>query len=232
MQTDAPITADASSSPAWRRSIAQGLELLLGAWVLDVMGLRLQHQLGGPEWLWELIGLIPSALEVIGFWMVTTPATDAVMSGAGKVARRITRWLAVVLAVSAVVDTACILAGLWAEGAALEFTLPILSMHMAVFALYLGCLATREGRPGFVWQTYVAFWGLAAGLIGLALSMQLLPDLEQPPGAGLQSAQLAPFLGSLVAVLVFGIWSLVLVWRYKKLFSVPPGPTAATGGGS
>ena len=229
MQTDSPAAVGATFVPAWPRSIAQGLEILLGAWLLDVMGLRWQYKLGGPDWLWELLGLIPTVLELIGFWMVTTPAADAVVSGGGHVARWITRWVAVVLAVGSLLDTTCIVSGLWAEGAALVFTLPVVAMHMAVFAVYLGCLAKSEGRPGFVWQTYVALGGLAAGLLAFAVSVRLLavePPLEAPP----QLATLAPMLGSILALLVFGIWSLVLVWHYKKLLSAPPAAQATAEG--
>jgi hypothetical protein len=145
----------------WRATLANGLYTLVSSWIAVALILRMQSKLGGPEWVWSLVALIPVLLEFAGYWLVTTPPPADIAPEPGPIVRFIVRGMAVVMFVLQVGDTAGELLGWWDEFAFILVVLPMMATHLAIFAIYLSSLARHIGRPRFVWQPYVALWGLA-----------------------------------------------------------------------
>jgi len=270
------------SDPAWVKSLAQGVLLMLigifavvGFGVLMGVGIAVASVAAGgainPTVIIVFSSLLalPSLLMIIGAFRLTSPdpgqtETEPVIS-----ARKLARWLIVASVISIPLQLMSTGSGPTMTGtttttttgtstttgtqtANVTFTAPVapiqwLGMVSQTFAsvgyiaalLYLSRLAVRIPNPSLASQTRIVMWGFiaftAAGfLIGLAM-LAILPSIMQQamtPGAGGMPPPGLFIVGGLGLVLgcasiVFYIWAVVLLFRYRAAFTIQAGLAAS-----
>jgi len=182
-----------------------------------------------------LIGLAPTALAVWGFWLFTTPEPAETFneSGKGRISRPLARWTAVVTGALSVLGVIAI--ALFPEDGALATQFTGLPAIIAFFAMlfYARTLALRIPDMALVNQTRVVLWGIGGcyGLLVLTLIVGgTIMLLTASGGGGGSNNSLigAAMVGAIamvcvmallgIALLVFGIWSIVLIFQYHNRF--------------
>jgi len=177
-------------------------------------------------------------LVVVGVWWLTAPDPARAERERALSIRRLTRWcLAVqIAAVPLQVASPTWGAGVLGSGAPLGaafFALTAAGVALSLVVLvgyaagfvYLRRLALRIPKPSLARQTKIVMWGyLSSHGLGLVLGMLYLLGFN-PAVLGGTVGPTVPMVGlviggCVVAVgsLAFGIWALVLLFRYAALF--------------
>jgi hypothetical protein len=218
---DASVTAEAYASllrfasPEWVARLHRGTEFIIGSVIIGLMIGLILERMGLPDVLQELAGMIPTALGLIGFWWFTARDPIARSDESQLSLRRITRAVAVAGAGTDV---------LWAITAALgELPPPVVVLSFAlgvveiVVAGHYACqLAMRIPRRKLIRQTMIATWGTALGAAMMASCFSMFDLFSDPPRVDLQGAML--LLASVIVLVPFGIWMLIIMYKYQMAF--------------
>ena len=203
---------------------------------------------GQPPWaLMSVLGMGPSliatGLFVLGVWWLTSPEPGQIESESTFCARRIARWCAMAQILAVTLEWAGGNTGWQTPLMPLTPTLALLAaagilMHIAVligeFAgfSYLGKLASRITDHELASHTLIVKWGYvtgsAVGLVTSAVAAAVTTMVAPPPpgaapGAGPVFSPALPvvMIGGCAAsllILVFGIWAMILLFRYRSAF--------------
>lgn len=186
----------------------------------------MQSQMGGTAQLAVglVIGLISSALYLIGVWQLTTPMPSEAEGNASS-SRLIFRWGWVTATALSVTGQAALMVHIWV-GMALS-TATMIPMAFAFFAMfvYLRGLARRIPNPSLAKQTRTVMWGFVASIAmfpAAFLLMILIAILGgNSSGVGLVIAIVTcggMCLG-VIGLIALGIWWLVLLFFYYGDFA-------------
>jgi hypothetical protein len=185
-----------------------------------------------------LLGAGLSVVVVVGVWWLTTPDPARAERERALSVRRLLRWCLVAQIAAAPLQLAWSSGGIGPGGAgtptgaasvALTVSGSVLSLVVLVgYAagfVFLGRLALRVPKPSLARQTRIVMWGYLSSqglavVIGMSFLLVFTPTLAAG-GTGPQGALVAIGIGGCVVtvgVLVFGIWGLVLLFKYAALF--------------
>jgi hypothetical protein len=184
-----------------------------------------------------LLGAGISVIVVVGVWWLTTPDPARSERERAVSIRRLTRGCLMVQVAAAPLQVGSPAAGAGVPGAAvptgwfLALTVAGIGLWLVVLVgygagfVYLRRLALRVPRPPLARQTKIVMWGYLSsqGLamaVGMIFLFVLAPTIATA-GATMTGGLVAySITGCAVAVgsLVFGIWALVLLFRYAALF--------------
>ncbi len=217
------------SDPAWVRSLARGMTWILWSMVISltfaVMSLAVPfvfftHQPGPPAYLeplLQVIGLIPQALFLVGIWFLTMPEPGVIEKSDWSL-RNVVRWTVIFSAVFAMINAGFSMTS--ELGSAVAGLLGGILGLVAYITLFVFArrLALRVPDYDLAKQTRIVMWGFIACLIGFVLAGILAVALAiASAGAGFAVA-LIPVCLVFVAYLVFVVWTLILVIRYRRVF--------------
>lgn len=215
------------SDPDWVRTLARGANWILwsvligiaigiiGAVVLAIMNFN-SSSVNRVDPVIALLSALPSLIYVVGVWSITSPE-PGVIEQVGLPLRILIRWAAVL---------SCVITFL-SSGARLTAPMMAGTIDMAgsivgfvgFFALFVFArrLALRVPDYNLAKQTKIVMWGIVVSQSGMIL-FGILMALLGGAGAGSGVAVVAiPICMLAVAYLVFAIWSLVLLVRYRRV---------------
>jgi hypothetical protein len=183
--------------------------------------------------LMESLFLFCNALGVVGYWQLTTPEAAPVedrYSKLGTVARATQHGARALSLLSVALMQ-------WrprASAAVDIFVLAVALVSLAATLQYQRRLALRIPSPGLALRTRIVMYGLGAGLgliglMGIPLEFLTLSTGQGTYfiGSGSKIVVIGPvfaalltatMVGSLLLILVFGIWHLVLMIQYRRAF--------------
>jgi len=214
------------ADPIWVRRLSTGAGCLIAALLLNLtLGCISRGMVSGvvghgTSLFTTFLDMLPSAIGAVGYWLVTTP--EPVEKFNGPVQVRITaRWCCVLppvinlmlvpmatqdswLSMITVIGIFVMLGGL--IGLVGQFTLLV----------YARRIALRVPDESLASQTRIVMWGLI-GSMGFTLfvgfAMMLASDIAGNAGA----SDLGGMVGvGGIALLVFAIWSIVLLFMYRN----------------
>jgi len=172
-----------------------------------------------------LISFIPLAALLYGVWLFTTPEPEQMFTDASrrKTSRVVTRVALVAAVVAAVIGF--IVTVISSEAGEVTGIIGALPGQVMLFAMliYALSLARRIPDMGLAKQTVVVLWGLAAsyGVMLLALVVIVsgfaLTGVNSSTPAPMMAASIAGGCTMLIAsvgLLVFAVWSIVLIFLY------------------
>ncbi|MEE8458687.1 MAG: hypothetical protein V3S08_02375 [Phycisphaerales bacterium] len=179
-----------------------------------------------------------SLVTVVGIWLATTPEPGRPEPDGHVTARRIARWCIMIQVVSAPMKLAGMgQGGFGALGSTRLFTvLTIVGMTLGIVVvlgqiaglIYLRRLALRIPARKLARSTKIVTWGyischaagLATGFVILAMRPSLFAA-GSAPAPGLRNSVVTVTVAScgvMLGTLVFGIWAMVLLFRYRTAF--------------
>ncbi|MEO0474567.1 MAG: hypothetical protein AAF085_01170 [Planctomycetota bacterium] len=171
------------------------------------------------------LGFVVSITYGVGVWFVTTPESDVFDD---KTSRSIARWLilpAMLISVVADLFTSGSNPSTLFVGSVIDFISSVmLLVGLQAGLWYLRLLANRIPEPSLAKQTMTVFWGLLVSMsllilatmiiAAIAFGMSSTSSLNPPMAAfGLLMCPLG------LALLVFFIWWIVLMFRYRTRFT-------------
>lgn len=211
------------SDPAWVRTLAKGMTWLLCGVLLGlIVGVStiiigIIYQSVNPHAL-TLPPVIPGLISLVGYWLVTTPEPSVeVMSGV--TVRSLVRWtmtcsIGINLADLTMVAAEPLLS------VAIDLIGGVLGMvgYFTLF-VYARRLALRVPDYRLAHQTRVVMWGIVTTL-GVMILFGVLTTSVTILGSGRSSGGFIviaiPICMVFIAYLVFAIWSLVLLFWYRR----------------
>ena len=229
------------SDPKWVEAVANGMNWIVAGLVVGLVlgiaagvaaGVSRSQQYGGLVTAASILGHLVS---LIGYWKVTTP-DPAETTTTGLNVRLLARcgWIIAtslnIINVSVDMQDPWILLGF----ASLLFIAAMVAI--VGLCVYAAGLARRIPNQGLAQQVYTVMWGLLATQ-GLALIVVLLVLAISTVGAGVMwsgSGAAASFaIGGLgcfagLGTLIFGIWAIVLLLRYRNAMSLAAAEARAT----
>jgi hypothetical protein len=233
--------------PAWVGTLASGMNWIVAGIICYtgiicyigsvVLMMLLFRALGGPgslawfQWAVLAIGLV----SLIGHWRLTTPDPVRVEAEPSITARSLVRIAMSASFVMSISATGAMQAGrVVGVGVAMSVISVVQSGlgligTIAVF-VYARQLALRIPDERLARSTRVVMWGFAAvllfGLVAGLLSAVLLSNAPPQPGPGGVNPPRRGVMGPAVisyatglGFLVFGIWTLILIVRYRRAFA-------------
>ncbi len=229
------------SDPTWVETLADGMHWIVIGILLSIgMGFCVAGGVGYFSYssgdmglataLSMLLTLGVQAVYLVGYWKVTTPDPAREGQESGITTRQVVRFWAVwSLVMSPLGELLLELIGpLGLSISLLNGVIGIVGMFAAF--LYSIQLAQRIPDESLVKQTRIVMWGMAIGaslMLLMAAGMLLVTSSAGATGGGAAGGGgLFPLLAVLsggmclfgVALLVFGIWSIVLAFRYRTAF--------------
>lgn len=237
------------ADPDWVKTLSAGMNLIVTA---IIAGFLVGLLIGGvsiaintsrspgatnPGRMFLLMpwSLIVGVVQVVGYWKVTSP-DPAGLDESGEInARIVTRYGQI--AALAFQMLAMLLessGGLLASAASLVSGLIGMVIIFAVF-IYARRLAARIPSESLASQCRTVMWGLGITMFlavsGAAVLAAVAPSPgvgggAGPPGFSALASTLGCFAG--VGVLVFGIWALVLIFRFRTALSDAASAAMAT----
>jgi len=207
--------------PEWVEKLASGMLWIIVA-VLGSIALGLLANFAVP-----VIGLAGdvslSVVSLAGYWLVTTPDPSMDLSREGISARVVARWGAVAAIIGGLVVSFLQVQQLQAPSVPLMIVAIALAIvgvagYFALF-VYGRRLALRIPDDGLARQTMIVMWGVVAcyGFAIVMIGVGVAATSAASPGAGMGTlVGIACAVG--IALLVFGIWSIVLLFRYRAAF--------------
>lgn len=219
------------SEPVWVNGLATGVGLLMGAVAVSLLvgavnGSVLKHNVLAAE----ALRVLPSLMLLTGVWKLTQREPGVRRGdggGADPRSRRLTRGSAVVLSVLSVLQVVALLAG--AGGSVYEMLdfVGLLVAMVAYFGLfaYGRRLAIRMPDARLAQTTRAVMWGVAGGMAFLVLggvlaAVQSAATPGGPVGPGGRGSRAPvlyalPVCAAMVVLLVCGVYTLVLLVKYR-----------------
>jgi len=240
----------ALADPGWVARLRNGMTSLLWLILIIVVGAVMMGVIaavtlpaGGPQGglptemiiMGGIFSLVVVAVSLYGYLNLTAP--EPAPLGGDPTQRQVARVGLLTAIGLGFVQSILDLTAASPAGSSLVGLLATLANLIGYFALmtYLAMLARRVPDPGLASQTGIVKWGMSAGfvlvglthLVTLAVSPGGAPTSPFPAGGGAELGVALMGLGCLMglAFLVFGIWSIVLMFMYRSRFA-----TAASGG--
>jgi hypothetical protein len=216
------------SDPAWLRTIAQGMSLILwGILVGVVVGIAGQIIFRGVPVLHSVIALLASSIGVTGAWMMTTPDPGSLGQEKAMNARTFTR-----IAVACGVGSSALqlIQVSLAHGGA---SLPVLAILYVPFAIigvvgeftkfaYIGRLAMRIPNAELAKKAEKVRWGYAISL-GVVVICGAIVVMMAALGAGGGTGRAGGFMFvgcsagiAGIVLLVYAIKGIVLISNMRK----------------
>lgn len=212
------------SDPEWVEKLAGGMNWIIASVIIAIFtGMIIESVTmviggtGGAKFSTIAVPLMQlslGAVGLVGYWLFTTPDPGNVEPEKPTSLRRVVRGtevfgylaspLAQALAVSLPVISGCI--------SAISALVGIVGM----FAIFLYAIALADRIPDVLLarSCRTVMWGIAVVMVGVVLTGML--SVISPGGTG--QGGLIMFTGCFVSVgsLVFGIWAIILVLRFRK----------------
>lgn len=232
--------------PAWLDRLARGMRLLLigviaravviGALIVAaiLMGITMPGA-GAPMWFLATFSLVSGVLAivtVVAAWLLTDPDPARVEREKPLSLRRVTRWAMVASILSAPLEVfggpirsmgmTPVAGGAAAAIVSLVFA-GLVACGQIAGLYYLRGLALRIPNRGLGWSARIVAigWG-AVQVLGVVTGIftVTVPGLANPAGAGPAIIVSLLVMGCAVLIgwLVFGIWGLVLLFRFRAAF--------------
>ncbi len=226
--------------PTWVNRLAEGMDWIYRSIILSfflglplgLLAVLLSFLFGRnqDQFVQPAGAMILGLLLVVGFWRVTEPEPGCIQREERVCPRRLVRWTAVAACSVSVLDVPfAYYPGLCAGVVELVSSVLLLFNVLAVLT-YARQMATRIPDLSLARQTRVVTWGTSVGLLAvvffrLSCVLRLMrgagsPGLRPPGGLGLLSpSNAAEWIATWVAasaIMVFGLWSLHLVDRFRK----------------
>jgi len=215
------------SDPVWVRKLAKGMTWIMWGFILSflLMALVMVFAFAAPNLdipVMSVLGLVPSLVMLVGYWMVTTPE-PGVMDVGGLSLRSFVRWpLITSTVISLTTEFITTFDPIVVESLEMCGSLIGLAGLICLF-VYARRLALRVPDENLARQTGVVMWGwvISLGVIVVSAVIEALTTFTAftAPASGLSLAVLVPICMASVGCLVFAIWSLVLVVRYYQVAS-------------
>lgn len=217
------------ADPTWARQLASGaLWMLVATFVAIVVSGGVIDRFFGTTSVSYVGTLIAAMISLVGTWLITTPEPGRAEDSPIWNVRSMTRILAFIAVANAVLTFFLFVPNLPPAVRAMLMTasgvLALLGVAGAVlFHLLLYRLAVRIPNAGLARQTRIVMWGIgiAYSLASLAATITFYWILS---GGGATATQPSPVLIAAMAIMgcpaaigiiVFGIWSIVLLFRYR-----------------
>jgi hypothetical protein len=212
------------AEPGWVRTLARGATwVLAGVLVGFIAGVAAAVVAAqGAVLPAVLIASVPQVPYVLGIWWLTSPEPGG-LDGDDPVSRAIARWGAVTAVAIGAASIALINAPALTNQA-LD-TVEGLAGTVAYFALlvYTRKLALRLPDARLAKHTRTVMWGIVVsygvivvGAVVLGVLVATGPNSPGGPPNALVFATAVPLLIGGAGTLVFGIWSLVLLFQYRS----------------
>lgn len=176
----------------------------------------------------SILGLVIAITYGVGVWFLTEPEPNRVTH---HTSRSIARWLilpGMLIGLFAELFNAAGTPSATLVGAGIDFVSSILVLAgFLAGMLYLRTLADRIPEPSLAKQTTTVFWGYLVTMslfilfgIGAAIYAFTLANSTAPNSAGMAGAGIGLLMCPLgLAMLVFLIWWIVLMFRYRNRFA-------------
>jgi hypothetical protein len=212
------------ADPQWVRTLASGMDWLVAALLLGIIvGAAVRGITGGPsgETLWtECAQLLASLISFVGYWKLTTPDPVGLEDPSKITARKLTRITQ--LAGLATAVAAILVPKSWSVLPVIVAAFVIVIAIVGMFATltYARQLALRIPDERMAGHCRIVMWGIVA-CMGLGFILGLAMAIVGP-GAAFGACFVA------LGFLVFGIWSLVLIFRFRRAFKESAHLAAAT----
>ncbi len=208
------------SRPEWVEQLASGMNWIVAAIVIAVLG-GLATQAAPPTGPYlAIVILLQIAVpltSVVGYWKLTTPEPRLPDDPREETLRQVARW-------SVMGNAVLTVSGLGISGAptAVSAVFGVVAGVVAIVQtlsifLYARRLALRIPNADLAKQTAIVMWGIVitTGAGALLLTVALLVAST----AGVTMVPLATAgCGVGLGFLVFGLWSLLLIDRYRRNF--------------
>ncbi len=217
------------SDPSWVRNIAKGVNvilwsvvagILLGVFSVVVSMVVLGSSGGASTGLmtvFEMLTALPALIYVVGVWLITEPEPSVIEPGSWP--------LRVVLRYAVIVSTAIAILGMGVSLFVPE-AIGVFDIVSGVLGLvgqilifiYARRLALRVPDYGLAKQTKIVMWGVIISLLSILL-FGIIAGIVAAIGSGSTGAVIVglPICVSAATYLVFSIWSLVLLIRYRRV---------------
>ncbi|MEM6552053.1 MAG: hypothetical protein AAF750_07990 [Planctomycetota bacterium] len=215
------------SEPVWVNGLATGAGLLMGAVVVSlVVGAVNGSVLAQSVLAAEALRVLPSLMLLTGVWKLTQREPGVVKGerGADPRSRRLTRGTAVGMSVLSLLQVVALLAvGQAGYYELLDFVGLVVAMvaYFGLFA-YGRRLAIRLPDARLAQTTRSVMWGVAGGMALLVLGGVLaavqsaaMPGGPGGPGPGGPVFYALPVCAAMVVLLVCGLYTLVLLVKYR-----------------
>lgn len=221
------------SAPTWIRTVARGATLVVAgiATLIITMLLVLVAGFVSPA-LVDIVAFLASlaaiGMLIAGIWYITVPEPAKQDQESGLNARKLTRYALIpgyllntvsqVTANNATTQAVALMAG----GTQLIGTLLSIVGFFAYF-VFLRQLALRVPDDKLASQTRIVMWGIVAGYVLIFVAAIMIVSVAAMTGTtgtsggfGLWTAFMC--FASLILI-VFGIWSLLLIDRYRRVLN-------------
>ena len=232
------------SDPSWLTRLSRGMLLIIIGRLAGIIGGTL---LGGLIVVLPMTGVTPGTIlaastvitaiflliAVAGVWLGTTPEPGRPEPDGRVTVRRTARWCVMAQVLSGPMQ----MAGGGPGGFALAAPVPTmlvvgLMLGIVTFTgeaaglVYLRRLAVRIPAPKLARSTKIVTWGYLScqvvAVVVTAVLLAVMPGMAAtgvPPTPGTPLAMGIAGCGVGVGALVFGIWLLVLLFRYRAAFT-------------
>ena len=213
----------------WVRQLAGGVSWIIG-WILFGVFLLLGWRFVGrvlaiTPGLVIILGLLVIGVGLVGGWMITAADPDGAAAERRVSARRVARYTMVTWALSygAIIGisvTRTLVPGPWMTA------LPVMLGVAAYVALCIHGreLALRLPDHWLARQTRIVTWGIGStAALGMLLILLLSAVGLGPLGVSLWMFGLVPLMG------LYGLWTIVLLFRYRQAFRLAAGVAAPPG---
>jgi hypothetical protein len=244
--------------PEWVGTLASGMNWIVAAIVLNFVigcaaggiGGALTVRSGSPQSMMAimlLVQMIGQILYLVGYWKVTTPDPAGIDQEPPVNARKLVRFTAVLSFVLTLINAGLTQtpAGLAPPAATAGTTLTaLLAVVMGINGLvfffavftYFRRMALRIPNEGLARHTLIVMWGIvismAVGIVaGVTGALSVAGTAGGPggaPGAAPTGMMMTGACAAGVGLIVFGIWSLILIGRYQKGFRQAAADALAT----
>lgn len=203
--------------PEWVETLTSGMNWIVAGILVGIVASFVAAATGAPSWP-RLITQALAIVGVIGYWKVATPAPASSQAEPAVNARKLVRFTAVlsyVLGLSQV-GALQLIGGLAAILGVIGGICRIVGYF--AFFLYARKLALRIPNHQLAEQTTIVMWGfIVVGVFGLVMTLAVVAT---PAGQGLVAVSfLAMGCFTSLGMLVFAIWALVLIIRFRRELS-------------
>ena len=176
-----------------------------------------------------LLGITISVIYIVAVWFMTEPEHDIIQN---RTSRSVTRW-ALIPALAMSIVSVFFSFSTQPEAVAISGCIDLISSIALAIGFftslwYLQLLANRIPEPSLAKQTMIVFWGNIAWIgamfllvIGFMIFAVSMSNSTSPNNTalGVAGAMGLLFCPLLIAMLVFGIWWIVLMFRYRTRFA-------------
>ena len=233
------------ANPAWLGKLRKGMNWLITAIIINLAFIPIIFIIAiaaaasaGPSGTGDLplaamivlgaIGTVMAIIYIVAAWFITEPESDLISSYPSRSVARFTILPGMGLSVVSQFFNASNQAAALTVGSVIDLaSSAMLAIGFLACLWYLRRLANRIPEPSLAKQTMIVFWGNIAwigamflvvlGMIVFAIVMASSTSPNAAAGAvGVMGLLMCPLL---IAMLVFGIWWIVLMFRYRTRFT-------------